>query len=65
MLLGQGASLPQGLNVVSQDVVYIRLMRSNEEGYGKDGKLKNAFHFPTTSAAATGMNLLTLHMPGG
>jgi hypothetical protein len=54
---------------VSQDVVYIKVytkvMHWNEEGYGKDGKLKGAFHFPTTSTAATGVNLLTLSVFAG
>ena len=57
--------IPQELNVVYQDVVYIELIHSEVEGYGKDGKLENAFHFPTTPAAATGLNLLTLCISGG
>ena len=33
-------------------------------GYGKDGKLKNAFHFPTTPATAAGINRLKLRISG-
>jgi hypothetical protein len=57
--------IPQELNVVYQDVVYIELIHSEVEGYGKDGKLENAFHFPTTPAAATGFQSFDIaHLPG-
>jgi hypothetical protein len=51
---------------VYQDVVYIEPVHSIMEGYGKGGKLKRAFHFPTTpaTATATGLNLLTLGVSG-
>ena len=54
----------QGLNVVSQDVVYNALGGWQQTGYGKYGKLRSAFHFPTTATAATGMSLLTLDLLG-
>jgi hypothetical protein len=38
---------------VPQDIVSIEQAGVEEAGYGKDGKLKNAFHFPTTAAAAS------------
>jgi hypothetical protein len=53
-------NVPQGLNVVYQDFVYIEPVHSIVEGYGKGGKLKRAFHFPTNPATAAGLNLLTL-----
>ena len=56
--------IPSGLNVVYQDVVYIEPGHSIVEGYGKGGKLKRAFRFPTTPATATGLNLLTLGVSG-
>ena len=55
----------EALHVVSQDVIYNELVHSEVEGYGKDGKLENASHFPTTPTADTGFNLLTLHISRG
>jgi hypothetical protein len=57
-------STQQGLNVLSQEVVYIGPGGSALEGYGKDGKLKSAFHFPTTHATAAVVNLNTLNTSG-
>jgi hypothetical protein len=54
----------QGLNVVYQEVVYIDASESESVGYGKGGKLKSAFHFPTTPATATSMNLPMLGVLG-
>ena len=45
----------EGLSVECQHVVPTGSPRWEEAGYGKDGKLKNAFLFPTTPAAATEM----------
>jgi hypothetical protein len=50
-IAGIERSTPQGLNVVSQEVVYIARLFS-DGGYGKGEKLKGAFHFPTTPAIA-------------
>jgi hypothetical protein len=57
-------AFPQGLNVMYQDVVYIDASQSEPVGYGKGGKLKSAFHFPTTPATATSMDLPMLHVCG-
>jgi hypothetical protein len=43
---------------MSQDVVDIEAALSEMQGYGKDGKLKNAFYFPTTPATASGIDLM-------
>ena len=47
-----------------QEVIYIDASQSESVSYGKGGKLKSAFHFPTTPATATSMNLPMLRVFG-
>ena len=43
---------------------YHRADALRNRGLWKRWKAKDAFHFPTTPATATGLNLLTLRVPG-